>query len=92
MTVNSYHFNVAGGCVYVWVSLFGCAGVMIYFCCLLGNVTLLILEFSYCILCRFRLVERYCLNSVLLYYILFYPCMVIENLAGYSRAGMRYLV
>ena len=81
LTVNSYHFNVAGGCVYVWVSLFGCAGVMIYFCCLLGNVTLLILEFSYCILCRFRLVERYCLNSVLLYYILFYPCTVIENLA-----------
>jgi hypothetical protein len=74
-------------CVCVCASFFGFAGVMIYFCCLLGIVTSLYWSFPSSALCRFRLVKRYCLNMVLLYYILFYPCMVIDSLAGYSGLG-----
>ena len=42
------------------------------------------LEFSYIILCRARLVERYCVNLVLSWNIFVSSSMVIESFAGYS--------
>ena len=45
------------------------------------------LEFSSIILCRAGFVERYCINLVLSWNILFFPPMVIETFAGYSSLG-----
>lgn len=59
-----------------------------------GGLSLLILRnikdmlfcsFPFSILCRARLVERYCLNLFLPWIILVSPSMLIESLTGYSR-------
>ena len=39
------------------------------------------------ILCKAGLVDRYCLNLVLSWNILFSPSMLIESFAGYSSLG-----
>ena len=43
--------------------------------------------FSSIILCSAGLMERYCVNLVLSWNILFSPSMVIESFAGYSSLG-----
>jgi hypothetical protein len=67
---------------------FGFAGMKLFISCvLLGVVKFPGLGFPSSTFCSAGFVDRYCLNLVLLWNILFSPFIVIENFADYSSLG-----
>ena len=81
----------------LWFYPFGFVVRCLISCLFFGVGTFLVLEFCLfvCfifvfvlrILCKTELVDRYCLNLVLSWNILFSPSMLIKSFAGYSNLG-----
>jgi hypothetical protein len=69
----------------VWLSSFGFDEKL--FSCFFSRVSCPSWSFPSIILCGVRFVERYCINLVLLWNILFPPSMVIEIFAEYTSLG-----
>ena len=90
-------FVFVGGFMCLWLSAFDFVVRCLISCLFFGVGTFLVLEFCLfvCfifvfvlrILCKTELVDRYCLNLVLSWNILFYPCMLIESFVGYNSLG-----
>jgi hypothetical protein len=89
MIISSYYFDVRGirvcvcVCVSVCFAYFLIAGVELCIPCIFFGV-INHLVFPSAIFYRARLVDRYCLNLVLSWNILFSPSTLIDTFAGYS--------
>ena len=69
--------------MYVWFPYFCFAcGELCISCVFLSEGNLLGLVFPTCIFCRTGFVDRYCLNFILSWNILFSPSVLIENFPG----------
>ena len=88
MTIGSWYV-----CFYMW--LYVLVVLLFWLCCEMLNILFsLWCRYLYCvgvfpfrILCRIRLIDRYCLNLVLSWNILVSPFMLVESFAGYSSLG-----
>ena len=72
----------------LWLSPFGFVVRCLISCPFFGAGIFFVLEFSFQVpLCKAGCVDKYCLNVVLSWNILFSPLMLIESFAGYSNLG-----
>jgi hypothetical protein len=53
--------------------------------CFLVCVYIFWLKFFFCHLCKAGFIDRYCLNIILSWIVLFYPFIVMESYPGYSN-------
>jgi hypothetical protein len=82
----SFCLFVRCGIVFVWLSFFKFFEKLLI-CLFQGVVSLLMFSFPSIISCRTRFVERYCVNLVLSWNIMVFPCMVNESFVGCSSLG-----